>query len=214
MTALKAIAPFLILILLGCDGVRDDNASAKVVPTSKAATEDYSAWLKAQENAYSAKPASIIGEQRTTIPFEVRTNNKADFEDGIIPWANIGSPEKDIPQLVDRSSVVIPESEVTILLDYPLTRSYQFNVKSKDGFTREQLLNYISGAYYKVYKEEEQSATVKTIPTEKRTTTYNRNRTDGMYGIWGHDIADLVLSEIVVYKLSDGKIILSLNIES
>ena len=43
---------------------------------------------------------------------------------------------------------------------------------------------------------------------------YNRNETNGKYGIWGHDIADLVLADILVYKTADGQIILSLEMES
>ncbi|MES2849907.1 MAG: hypothetical protein V4685_12675 [Bacteroidota bacterium] len=85
---------------------------------------------------------------------------------------------------------------------------------SQNGFTRKQLLQEISDNYYKLYEEEEKSATIKTIPIEKRTTMYNRNQTNGKYGIWGHDIADLVLSEILIYKTPDGQITLSLNIES
>jgi hypothetical protein len=43
---------------------------------------------------------------------------------------------------------------------------------------------------------------------------YNRNETNGKYGIWGHDIADLDISGISVYKTKNGEIILTLNIES
>ena len=99
------------------------------------------------------------------------------------------------------------------MIDYPFRKEFRFDAESKNGFTRAQLLRDISSAYYKIYKEEEQTATTKTIPAEKRTTTYNRNQTNGIYGIWGHDIADLVLAEILVCKDSSGKIILSLNIE-
>jgi len=95
-----------------------------------------------------------------------------------------------------------------------LTNQYEFTLTSDKGFTRAQLLSEISRHYYKVFDEEEESATVKTIPADKRTTIANRNETDGKYGIWGHDIADLVLSGISVYKTTNGDIVLSLNIES
>ncbi|MNL30171.1 hypothetical protein D3C87_1518920 [compost metagenome] len=65
-----------------------------------------------------------------------------------------------------------------------------------------------------MYEEEEATATKKTIPPEKRIGMYNRNETNGKYGIWGHDIADLVLSEIQIYESADGKLILALIIES
>jgi hypothetical protein len=43
---------------------------------------------------------------------------------------------------------------------------------------------------------------------------YNRNQPKGKYGIWGHDIADLVLSEILVCKTTNGQFVFALNIES
>ena len=85
---------------------------------------------------------------------------------------------------------------------------------SDKGFTRQRLLQEISNNYYKLYDEEEKSATIKTIHLDKRTTMYNRNQTNGKYGVWGHDIADLVLTEILVYKTVTGQIVLSLEIES
>lgn len=65
-----------------------------------------------------------------------------------------------------------------------------------------------------MYEEEEATAIIKTVPPEKRNKMYNRNETNGKYGIWGHDIADLVLSEIHVYEDADKKLILALMIES
>ena len=76
-----------------------------------------------------------------------------------------------------------------------------------------QLLREISQHYYMIYDEEEKSATVKTIPIEKRTM-YNKNQTNGKYGIWGHDITDLVLADIYVIKAKNSQIILTLNVES
>lgn len=51
-------------------------------------------------------------------------------------------------------------------------------------------------------------------PVNERKTMYNRNETNGKYGIWGHDISDLVLAEILVYEAENGEIILTLNMES
>lgn len=84
----------------------------------------------------------------------------------------------------------------------------------KKGFTRAQLLKEISKNYYKLYAAEEKTANIKTVPVNERKTMYNRNETNGKYGIWGHDISDLVLAEILVYKTANGQIVLTLNIES
>ena len=87
-------------------------------------------------------------------------------------------------------------------------------MSSKKGFTKKQLLSEVRKNYVALYAEEEATATVKTIPLEKRTGMINRNQTNGKYGVWGHDIADLYLSGIIVYKNKEGKIFLSLDIES
>lgn len=169
-----------------------------------------------QENEKKAteKKSEDIGELISTILFKVKTDNKKDYEDGFIPWASIENAKQDIPNLYKGDEIVIKENSVKIIIDYPLTNQYEFTITSNNGFSRKQLLSEINLHYFKLYEEEEKSATVKTIPIDKRTTMYNRNQTNGKYGIWGHDIADLVLSEIEVYKTSTGQIILILGIES
>ena len=170
--------------------------------------------IQEREQIAVEKQYDNLGELISTIEFGVQTDNKTDFEDGIIPWASLQNPENDIPNLIDKDEVVIKQASIKIIIDYPLTNQYEFTLTSDKGFTRAQLLSEISRHYYKVFDEEEESATVKTIPADKRTTIANRNETDGKYGIWGHDIADLVLSGISVYKTTNGDIVLSLNIES
>jgi hypothetical protein len=65
-----------------------------------------------------------------------------------------------------------------------------------------------------MYEEEEKTSTVKTIPPEKRTLMYNRNETDGKYGLWGHDIADMDISGFSVYRTAKGEIVLVPFIEA
>ncbi len=202
------------IILLSCNNVTKEKVNSVANSSNDTTSKDYNTILTEREKASLEKQTENLGELVSTISFNVRTENKKDFEDGLIPWASIEKPENDIPKLVDGKDVVIPESKVTVIVDYPLTNEYRFELESKKGFTKEQLLNEISKKYYKLYEEEESSASVKTIPIDKRTTMYNRNQTNGKYGIWGHDIADLVLSEILVYRANNGQLVLSLNIES
>ncbi|MDO6432966.1 hypothetical protein Q4E93_20325 [Flavitalea sp. BT771] len=82
------------------------------------------------------------------------------------------------------------------------------------GFTRRQIILEISKRYHQMYEEEERTATIKTIPVEQRKTMYNRNETNGKYGIWGHDLSDLELSTINIYRNAEGRIYLVLDIES
>lgn len=185
--------------------------SCKNKPAQTSA-DNYEKLLIERENAAAKAPINVTGDLQKTITFEVKANVK-DFADGIQPWASVEKPEKDLPNLVDKTETVISDQNITVIIDYPLLNKYQFDLKSENGFNRETLLTAISTHYYKLYAEEEKTATVKTIPMEKRTM-YNRNETNGKYGIWGHDIADLVLTEIQVYKTKNGKTILVLGIDS
>ena len=152
-----------------------------------------------------------------TVEFGIKANKEElnDFEDGIIPWISIENPEDEINRLIDADKVVISYSEVTAIIDYPLNNPTEFLLKSSTkGFTKKQLVLEISKKYHEIYEVEERSATTKTIPVEKRKGLINRNETDGKYGIWGHDIGDLDLSSIEIYKTKSGKIQIFLGIES
>ncbi|WP_285055364.1 hypothetical protein [Pedobacter ginsengisoli] len=170
--------------------------------------------IKKREKASGEKDYAYLGKFLGTISFEVKTTDTANFKDGLIPWASLEKPEHDIPELKDAQETLISQKAVTVLIDYPLRNEYKFELNSETGFTREFLLKEISKEYYKIYDEEEATSTVKTIPTEKRTEMYNRNETNGKYGIWGHDIADLVLAEIQVYETSGKKLVLVLVVDS
>ena len=206
---------FLFMVSFGCNnGAKQKASITKISFPADTTLKDDTDKLGKKEADFEANKQDSLGLLIGKILFNVKTDDKKDYENGLIPWASIEKPEEDIPNLVDKNKIVIDESKVTVIIDYPLTNEYRFTVESKSGFTRAQLLKDISKNYYSIYAEEEQSATIKTIPLNKRTTLYNRNQTNGKYGIWGHDIADLVLADILVYKTLDGQIILSLNIES
>lgn len=205
------IARHLIFLLaisfLGCT-----EQTQKTDP--KTNSNDPLSIIQENEKKSVEKQNDNLGELISTISFKVKTENKKDFEDGIIPWASIEKPKQDIPNLLNKDETVIRDTVIKIIIDYPLTNQYEFSLTSATGFSRQQLLLEISNCYYKLYEEEEKTASIKTVPVAKRTTMYNRNQTNGKYGIWGHDITDLVLNEILVYKTTGGEIILSLNIES
>lgn len=59
-----------------------------------------------------------------------------------------------------------------------MSSNYKFELISKKGFTRAQLINEISKRYYQLYDEEEKTATIKTVPMEQRKI-FNRNQTNG-----------------------------------
>jgi len=160
---------------------------------------------------------SDLGNLVSTIQIGVKANKEQlqDFENGIVPWISIENPEAEISQLIEAESIIVPDSEITLLIDYPLNKPAEFVLKSAGkGFTKKQLILEISKKYHEIYKEEESTAVTKTLPMEKRGSLINRNETDGKYGVWGHDIGDLDLSAIDVYRSENGKITISLGVES
>lgn len=189
----------------------------------KVAESSMSAWdsqqkkyedsLRQLENQSTILNYDSLGKIVEKIRFDVKTNNLNDYEDGKIPWIRIDSPQNDIKNLIGKDEIVIPQTSLTIIIDYPLSTNYKFGLVSTGGFTRAQLITEISTHYYQIYEEEERTATVKTVPLNDRKI-YNRNRTNGKYGIWGHDIGDLVLDEIHVYKNGTGEMFLILQLES
>jgi hypothetical protein len=150
------------------------------------------------------------------IKFELKTTKeeKETFEDGIVPWVNINDPKKQLDSLLSADEIVLTSPKATLIIDYPLTQKAIFIIESPNGFSRKQLILLISEKYHQIYKEEEDGATIKTIPVDERGDELNRNKTNGKYGIWGHDITDLDLDSIDVRKASDGEIFLELDIES
>jgi hypothetical protein len=171
------------------------------------------AALLDKEKASFEDKADNIGNLVGEFEFNVRTNKTEDFENGIIPWANLSKPETDINQIVDKDTIIISQKSISIIIDYPLTTPFVFTLNSDSGFSRKTLLREIAKKYAEVYKIEEETSSIKTIPIKDRKMM-NRNQTNGKFGIWGHDLSDLDLSGVTVYETDEGKTVLTLNIES
>lgn len=116
--------------------------------------------------------------------------------------------------------IVISDTDITIVYDYPLSKEFKFTYYSESGFSRKQLIELIVNEYKNIYKEEEDTTenisveyiddnnekkvyTGKVIPEHIRVKVsclINRHKTQGKYGIWGHDISDLVIEGITYNK--------------
>jgi len=203
---------FLLLIICNLNPGCNSNIGSKHLTDT--ASKNYDQLLHKLEKQASEKRTDSLGVLLDTIDFQVKTDDLVNYKDGVIPWINLDEPDKSLLQLIQKDEIVVRSNKVTVIIDYPLTNEYRFTLASDSGFTRARLVKEISRAYYKIYREEEATASVKTIPGSERKTTYNRNRTNGKYGIWGHDIADLVLTYVVVYRSPNGEILLSLVVDS
>jgi hypothetical protein len=136
-----------------------------------------------------------IGLLISTIEFKRKANQeeKVTFENGIVPWVSINNPELEM--LVNPDEIVLPFKTATIIIRYPLNNPVRFELlPNEKGFSRKQLIQEINRRYHEIYNEDE--------------------KTNGKYGIWGHDLSDLDLGTIEVHKRNDGKVFLILGIES
>lgn len=105
-------------------------------------------------------------------------------------------------QLQDPDTIVIKDTTIKIVFDYPLKQAFVFEFIAADsqGFTRKKLIDTIIKTYYEIYDEEKRTTNVKVDSMEERMAKsflINRNKTNGTYGIWGHDIDDLVIERLI-----------------
>jgi hypothetical protein len=168
-------------------------------------------------NAIIEKFNDSLGNIVSTISFKtIGTKEEREiFEDGIIPWINIDSPDIKINALVDVDKIVLPYSNAKLIIDYPLDNPAIFLLTTKNsGFTKRELIHFISEKYYEIYNQEESTSLIKTLPLNERKGLINRNETKGKFGICCHDISDLDLSSIEIRKNKKGEIHLTIGVES
>src|ERR1039457_396291 len=96
------------------------------------------------------------------------------------------------------NSVLKANTEYTLRVDYPLGNPYEEKFQTgKVGMSKEALINKICTTYKAIYQEEAATSGVKvgTLPG-----MYNRNKTNGKYGICNHVIEDLCLVSASIDK--------------
>ena len=113
------------------------------------------------------------------------------FKTSVSSHVNLQRPE--FRRLLNKNKIVT-KNPIHIQYDYPLTipliKSYK---TTKNGFTKSELIRLISADYKMIYREELSTSTVIPVIMDG---SYNRNRTNGKYGIWGHALSDLELYRI------------------
>jgi hypothetical protein len=129
---------------------------------------------------------------------------------------HLNDHDKALAHLRNPEEIVIPFEHAELVIDYPLTTPAKIELDSPIavGFTRAELIKQVVEAYQHVYEAEEETAVTKTIPVEERGPRLNRNRTDGVYGIWGHDLVDLVITAARWHRAANGTVSIELHVES
>jgi hypothetical protein len=128
----------------------------------------------------------------------------------------LGDPERAVAGLAQPDEIVIPFDQATLAIVFPLTvaASVPVNAGISWGFTRAELVRAICEEYANIYEIEEATAATKPVPREERAGRPERNRTDGVYGIWGHDLEDLVLTALRWTRGPDGVVAVELHVEA
>jgi hypothetical protein len=120
------------------------------------------------------------------------------------PYISIADPEPHLSMLVDADEIVIADDVIRVLYRYPLGTAgpsleeerhggWIFEEVAPDGqaFTRADLARVICIRYKLMYTEEDGQDAPQYAPG-----LLNRGYTNGKYGIWGHDIGDLLLHTV------------------
>ncbi|MCZ4245029.1 hypothetical protein [Pedobacter punctiformis] len=172
-------------------------------PTKKDATNEAEDEVNNQAIKTTVEP-DAAGAVLMNIDFNQKFKNPETGTEELVSIVPIDNPGKAINNIVDIDKVILPYKKVNLLIDYPLDKPALIEITAEGiGFTKRELIAEISKAYHKIYEEEENTATVKTTPMDKREGLINRNKTNGKFGICCHDIADLAFTGLEVRKNSN-----------
>jgi hypothetical protein len=172
------------------------------------------ACRRAEHQADASKAEAPGIEVLSEITFQVE--DPENRPDGPSPYVNLADPEKDLKRMRGSDEIVFTATELIVVLDYPLREEFSFPISasSSKGFTRAELVRKIADLYKRVYEEEARTSKIPVIPTEQREGLINRNETNGKYGIWGHDLDDLILHTIEISRTPDGTVRAHFGIDS
>lgn len=94
--------------------------------------------------------------------------------------------------LSNPDEIIIKDEKINIEFTYPLSVRVEFEYVKKGGFSRMDLWRCIYEGYKKIYEEEE----AEVGDPGSYENLYNRKKSNGNYGIWGHYIEELYLESI------------------
>jgi len=109
-----------------------------------------------------------------------------------VPYILDYEDEKKRENLLNPNEVVIKDEEITMIITYPLSVDVKVDLKKEGGFTRMFIFKSIYDVYKQIYEEEEREIG----DPGTYNNLYNRRRSEGKYGIWGHYLEDLVIESV------------------
>jgi hypothetical protein len=115
-----------------------------------------------------------------------------DIEDHGTPHVNDYAKDYLQNRIINPDEIIIPDEKISIRFTYPLSVELIYEYEQNWGFSRKNLFKFIYKAYKRIYDEEEQEVGDPGI----YENLYNRKKSNGPYGIWGHYLDDLYLEFI------------------
>lgn len=137
----------------------------------------------------------VIGYSRYILPYKIG-------EDVNILDEAIYLPRRHDAYKEFNSDVTVPHSRrgenIKIMYTYPLAGSYLLTFENEwDGdWTVKDFVEAVYNGYQYIYNLEEETTTVEVVPLASRRKLLNRNETNGVFGVWGHDLDDLFLEGV------------------
>lgn len=138
---------------------------------------------------------------------------ESDQETPVAPHIETWFEDKAEINVHHAKKIVIPQQTVSIQFRYPFsdTFTFEFKADTAEGFTLAYLIDCICRKYKEMYDEENSAVQVSTAEERlARGGLLNREKTNGKFGIWGHDISDLYL-EGITYNASNNTVVLSIG---
>lgn len=147
-------------------------------------------------------PAHVLQDYRK-YRAELEAEQTAPDPDKRFPFVRVSLIRSEETVIDDMDDVVVPAQEARITFDYPLSVVAISTVKASTpiGITRGDILLAIHDGYVQIYQEEDAASPPSNL--ENGGPLVNREHTGGRFGIFGHDIDDLVV-ESIRFREHDG----------
>jgi len=106
--------------------------------------------------------------------------------------------KREIKETKENDVILPAKTSFELVIDYPLSNEFRKKFKTGvKGMTRRQFINLAVKSYKYVYDTEDKDVGHKTGNIKGM---YNRQTSEGRYGIWGHALGDLVLHTAYIKK--------------
>lgn len=189
------------------------------MPKAKAACTSFAhkktAVPAAKKMSRAKKPSKLRRYKkdapRQTIKFQVDLPEWRNDGNGASPYMPLTKRnfERAVKYMRNPYEKVLKCKSATLVIDYPVRNTFTTTLTSRNGtFTRIGLVAAIADAYERMYEEERTTSTVaeqRMCDIDPSCMLINRAPTNGKWGIWGHDLKDLLLHTII-YDVDENKL--------